>query len=186
MLKQIKRKITKQKRRAEYKEEINILAFQIKLVDEYLFDLQQKRQNHKIQKIVANLKTRNGIHNHNVWEFRKQIEKKNHTTCSVAMKKKNGELEEDPQKIFSMFAEYYEDLLTTRKAETLEEIKAEEHVEMLKKGRQMLVKKETPEAITLEELDKVIKTLKKKKSPDLEGWRMNGLKREEKMSGKVR
>ena len=50
----------------------------------------------------------------------------------------------------------------------------------------MLSKKELPEVITLEELDEVIKTLKKKKSPDLEGWRMNGLKREEKMSGKVR
>ena len=57
---------------------------------------------------------------------------------------------------------------------------------MLKQGGQMLAKRDIPEAITLEELDKVIKTLKKKKSPDLEGWRMNGLKREEKMSGKVR
>ena len=74
---------------------------------------------------MANLKTRNEIHNGNVWEFRKQIEKKNHksnTTYSVAMKKKNGELEKDTQKLLSMFAEYCEDPLTTRKAETMKEI----------------------------------------------------------------
>ena len=39
MLNQIKKKIAKQKGGAEYKEDINILPIQIKLIDEYLFDL---------------------------------------------------------------------------------------------------------------------------------------------------
>ena len=62
------------------------------------------------------------------------------------MIKKNRGLEEDPQKTLSMFAKYYEDLLTIRKAESLKEIEAEGQ------GRQILAKKETPEAITLKHL----------------------------------
>ena len=58
----------------------------------------------------------------------------------------------------------------------MKEIGAEKHVKMLKKGRQMLAKRDIPEAITLEELDKVIKTLKKEKSTDLEGSRYEWLK----------
>ena len=58
----------------------------------------------------------------------------------------------------------------------MKKIEAEEHVQMLKQGRQMLAKRDIPEAITLEELDKVIKTLKKEKSPDLEGSRYEWLK----------
>ena len=43
---------------------------------------------------------KNGIQSGNIWEFRKKIEKSNKgNNCLTAMKKPNGELEEDPNKI---------------------------------------------------------------------------------------
>lgn len=111
-----------------------------------------------------------------IWEFKKRMESGKKNIVMTSMKDENGQLEEDHTKILEMYKEYYEKLLKQRLAETDEELRAEQQVKVLKRGRQLLAKKEKCKEITLNELEEVIKGTKRKKAPDIDGWRYEFLK----------
>ena len=130
----------------------------------------------RIKETVEHLKSKNGIHGGNIWEFKKRMESGKKNIVMTSMKDENGQLEEDHTKILEMYKEYYEKLLKQRLAETDEELRAEQQVKVLKRGRQLLAKKEKCKEITLNELEEVIKGTKRKKAPDIDGWRYEFLK----------
>ena len=85
------------------------------------------------------------------WEVRKELMGRT-TETAHAVEDENGELQETVEGIKRAHTQYYKSLLTTRKAETHEEEKIEEVMELIGKAMEMIAKCTPPRRTTLSDV----------------------------------
>ena len=88
----------------------------------------QKQYQQKIEKVVDRLRGRNGVNIPNMWEIMKKVEKKE-VEPPTAIRSKDGELIEDPEKIKERYLEHFVEILKNVPAETEDEKEQENFIE---------------------------------------------------------
>ena len=91
----------------------------IKMIKEHILDKQKESRENKICKIADSIK-RNVNNGSNIWEVKRGVTKKN--THKKQIKDSRGKILQDSEEIVKKNEEYYKQLLTTRKPETIAEV----------------------------------------------------------------
>ena len=131
---------------------------------------QMKEENYKItMEIAKKIKQENGINRNNFWEYKRKTSGRKETIMHDVMDME-GKMVTEPDRIKETYLEYYKDLLGNKIMITEEEKEIEKMVEKMmmiigkkSRGREINVNKG--------EIKDVVKTLKKRKAGDREGWR---------------
>ena len=130
----------------------------------------KKARKNRVIQIAKNIKKEKGFDPNAFWELTKRLAGRNHETAT-AMLDEDGKVEEEPEKIKEIYKRFYEKLLKDRDPEN----EAEKEVQQLKEKCVVAMvncaKNKEIREITTEEYDKMKGKLKKKKAPDMEGWR---------------
>ena len=132
-----------------------------------------RNQQEKKQKViqVANEIMEKGMFNRGAyWEFMKKVKSRNRMIKGRAINDEDGNRLDEPEKIRNRYAEYYKELLTTRKAVTEDERKIEEMVDRCIEAMKKKAEEIPIQPITNKEYEEMKKSLKTKKAPDLQGW----------------
>ena len=133
----------------------------------------RRNQQEKKQKViqVANEIMGKGIFNRGAyWDFMRKLNNKKRVIKGRAINDENGNRLNEPEKIKKRYAEYYKELLTTRKAVTNDERKVEELVDRCIETMKRKAEEIQIQPITNKEYEAMKKSLKTKKAPDLQGW----------------
>ena len=151
-------------------EERRILIERRKLITGFINEIKQQQEKAKVTEIAERIRKDGGFDSNAYWKYEEKMKGKKKETAT-AMKDENGKIEEEPEKIKEIHRKYFEKLLKDREPEGMEEQELEELkgkcIEVMKKAANKIKIK----SITDEEYDTMKKQLKKKKAPDLEGWR---------------
>mgnify|MGYP001800575693 CR=1 FL=1 len=129
----------------------------------------RERQNKNANRIRQNIESlrRNGggVKEESFWEFKKKMSKRK-LEKQVAMKDENGDIQTEPKKIKEIYTKFYNELFKVEVEDQLKEKGKTVKERIEKKGKQ-----QQPINIEEEDIEKVIKTLKRRKAGDQEGWR---------------
>ena len=129
----------------------------------------EKQQQQKLTKVVDRLKAKNGVNMPNMWEIKKMVERRNEEPVT-AIKSKEGDIIEEPQKIRERYLEHFGEILQNVPAETEEEKAQEQLIEEVFRRMMLLADKKDTRLTTKEELQTASKKLKRKKCKDKSGW----------------
>ena len=147
-----------------------ILKNRLKLIDQHILNESKARHRKKIDKIVQSLRANGGVHGPNFWEVRRRILGKKEE-APAAVKDRDGSKLETTDKILERYKNYYQDLLTTNPAQDIEEKAIEETVN---KNFERIIKegeKEISPPISIREVKRAIKKLKRRKAADRQNWK---------------
>ena len=137
----------------------------LKLINKHIVNENQNRKAKKIRKNIEALRRNGGgVKEETFWEFKRRISGKKEEQ-RVAMRDENGKIETEPEKIKKIYAEFYENLFIN---ELNQETKDRMKVTM--EDINMRGSNQKPIQVEEEEIKKVIKTLKRRKAGDQEGW----------------
>ena len=164
----IKKKI-KEGRRYPDKENKYILIARLKMINEAIRKEGEKQQQQKLTKVVDRLKAKNGVNMPNMWEIKKMVERRNEEPVT-AIKSKEGDIIEEPQKIRERYLEHFGEILQNVPAETEEEKAQEQLIEEVFRRMMLLADKKDTRLTTKEEIQTASKRLKRKKCKDKSGW----------------
>ena len=142
-----------------------------KLVTRHIYEEKQRKYSEKIKNTIESLRRNGGgMKEESFWEFRKKIQGKRQER-RTAMKDKEGNITEQAEEIKEIYKEFYEELFEKPKKE--ESIEQEQEKLIMKKIEDIEKEgsKQKPKEIQRETIEKVIKTLKRGKSEDSEGWK---------------
>ena len=142
-----------------------------KLVTRHIYEEKQRKYSEKIKNTIESLRRNGGgMKEESFWEFRKKIQGKRQER-KTAMKDKEGNITEQAEEIKEIYKEFYEELFEKPKKE--ESIEQEQEKLIMKKIEDIEKEgsKQKPKEIQRETIEKVIKTLKRGKSEDSEGWK---------------
>ena len=110
-----------------------------------------------------------GIFNGNAyWDYRKSLGGCNKIR-GKSINNKNGEREDDPDRIKKVYKDFYEELLKTEKANDDEGKRIEESVDRCIETMKRKAEKIQIKPVTKEEYEEMKKNLKKHKAPDIQG-----------------
>ena len=165
--KDIKRKIRKTR---TTEEERKILRTRRDLIRQHMEQENQKQHARKINKIVEEIKKSGGIDSEVFWKVKRKLENKPNEERTVVYNDK-GEKIENSEEIKDVYANYYEQLLKTPEAETEEEEQTEQIVEDTMRQIITLGDIGKQEEVEEEEVNKIIKKLKRRKAKDSQEWK---------------
>ena len=151
------------------REEKYMLIARMNNIEEAIKNEGQKQFQQKIEKVVNRLKGKNGVNMPNMWEIVKSIERKEKET-PTAIKSKEGEIIEEPEKIQKRYLEHFGEILKNVPAETEGEKAQEELIEEAFRRIMILAEKSGTRFTTKDEMIAASKELKRKKSKDKSGW----------------
>ena len=121
-----RRKIKKQLSDTNSIDRTQMIA-RMKLINEYIKEEENDQYKRKINKVVEKLKSKRGINGANTWELMNQLRgRKEEKATSIWAK--NGEVLEKKEDIIARHKEYFEELLQTKEAKTVEEKETEINV----------------------------------------------------------
>ena len=164
----IKRKLKKESKTDNRTKETKIRR---KLITQHIYEEKHKRYAEKIKNTIESLRRNGGgMKEECFWEFRKKIQGRKQER-RTGMRDKEGNIAIEPEQIKEVYREFYEELFKRPIKETREE-KEQEQVIMNKIEE---IEKEgtiqEPVKIQQKTIEKVMKTLKRGKSADSEGWK---------------
>ena len=157
------------------KEQIEVLKQRRNIILQQIEEEEQKQEHNRVIKIVDEVKRAGGINSSTFWDVRKKICNKTDEPAH-SIKNKDGELCENPEEIKKVYAEWYQNLLKTRRGETEVEKEAEEVVELLWNSMKTIAASQPARKTTYEEIEKVVSKLDPKKARDAEQWKNNIMK----------
>ena len=146
-----------------------MLIARMKNIEAAIKEESQKQYQQKIEKVVDRLRGRNGVNIPNMWEIMKKVQKKE-LEPPTAIRSKEGELIEDPEKIKERYLEHFREVLQNVPAETEEEKEQEIFIENAFERIMMLADRKETRYTTKEEMEAAVKELKRKKCRDKSGW----------------
>ena len=152
------------------KEEKDILKFRRNLILDFIREIQMKQERTKITEIANKIRKEGGFDGNAFWKHAEMMRGRK-AEPATAMKKENGEIEEDPEKIKDIYRDFYTKLLKDRQPEDDDEIKIQEHKEQCIDLMKKAASRKMIEPANDEEYEQMKKKLKKKKAPDKQGWR---------------
>ena len=167
----VKKQITKKlKNQGLSKEEIRLLKVEKNLVEEFLYEEKSKKNYEEVNNVVQKIKSEGGVNSTAFWELKRRIEGRIDEVAHI-VEDENGEKLEDKQQILDRYRQYFQNLLETQKGATEVEKETEEIVELTMATLQLLDRSEEIEKIPGETLEKIVTSLKKRKSKDLSDWK---------------
>ncbi len=140
----------------------------IKMIDQQISIENQTQYRNKMDKVVKELQGKSGVKGPNVWKVLEKVRRRN-IEPPTAIKDKDGNLLEDASKIKERYLEHFLDILQPPKAESEEELKQEEIINMAFANIMEIADKETS-LTTIEEVEEAINELKTGKCKDGSGW----------------
>ena len=171
----VKRRITRQLKKTNDKEEIRKLRERKNIIKQQIEEEEHKKENARINKIVEEIKKGGGVNSNTFWEVRRKLcgrpDEKAH-----AMMNREGKMCEEPEEIKKIYMEWFQELLTTREGESKTEKQAEEIVEMVWKSMEAIAKKQPPRITSREEVQDIVKKLDPKKAKDEDSWKNDIIK----------
>ena len=170
LMRQKRRRLKEQMKKERNMQKRIILDRRRKMIQQHI--VRRRRYDNK-QKVItiANDILNKGIFNRTAyWDFSRAMKGKKKYIKGRSVNDKEGNRLDDPVKVKERYKEFYRDLLTTKEAETEDERKIEAIVN--KCIAQMMLNTEDVkiQPMTDEEYEEMKKSLKKNKSPDMQGW----------------
>eukprot|EP00794_Sanderia_malayensis_P004142 gene4142-4695_t len=168
-LMKVKRDIRKELHENSAKEEEkSMLKQRDMLITEYLNNMNRQAYIKRVNETIKEIQKGGGINGQNFWEFKKKmdIRKKEER---IAMKNKDGIVQESVQSIKNVFVNFYQELLQTQCANTAKEKQCEEEINKIFNQIATIAQTEDALEISKEEVVAGIKQLKKKKAADMDG-----------------
>ena len=141
----------------------------IKMVDKAIKDKDREQHNSKINKVVSNLKSKNGLNIPNMWEIVKKIKRKKEEP-RTAVKSKDGTILEDPEQIKTRYLEHFCEILKNKPAVTEKQKKQEKLIDIAFNRIMTIADNNQTVLTTREEIEAAVSQLKKKKCKDKTGW----------------
>ena len=141
----------------------------IKLIDADIEKERKEQFGNKIGKVVGQLRSSKGINGPNMWEVLKKVRRRK-AEPPAAIKDKEGNILEDPEKIKNRYLEHFRELLAPVEAESEEGKKQEELIDIAFDRVIATADKEETRYTTTQEILDARKELKKKKCRDGTGW----------------
>ena len=160
-LKMMMKKVDKDRR--------EVLIGEAKMIDEQIKIENNAQYRNKLDKVVKQLQGKSGIKGPNMWNVYNQVKRKK-TEPPTAIKDKEGNLLEEPQKIKERYLEHFTEILQPPKAETEEEMKQEEVINAAFTNIIDLANNTETKLTSLEEVEEAIQVLKTGKCRDGGGW----------------
>ena len=147
------------------------LKSRLKAIDKEIKEESSCQFKDKIMKVVEKLRSAGGINGANTWEVLKRLKRKNGNP-PTAIKDKDGTLLESKDEILSRYLEHFVDILKPPEAATEEEQYQEEIISTIFDNIAGKARSSSGAAITrMDEIEKAISELKKKKCQDEWGWK---------------
>ena len=170
-----KKRITRELKKKLSNKQVKELKERRNFLSKCIEEEEQIKERTRINKIVEEVKKGGGINSNVFWEVRRKLcgrtEDKAH-----AMINNKGQLCDKPEEIKAIHADWFKELLTTRKGETKIERQAEEIVEMVWKSMEVIAEKQPPRVTTREEVAEIVKKLDPKKAKDAATWKNSLIK----------
>jgi hypothetical protein len=166
------RSILKKERNKEMDEEKRDKLHQdiIKLKED-IWKEEKQTKVRKIKKVVQEIRCFGGQLNGGAfWKLKRKLTKKK-IDSPHAVYNKAGEKIEDPTKIKETYQEFYRELLKERAPTTKEEEEKEKEIKTIFENIMRVAETQEPIQVTDEEVQPILKHLKKRKASDKEGWR---------------
>ena len=164
-----KKKINKQLKNEKNKDIIKDLKVKkatiMDLIDEELIEKQYTR----ISKIVADVQEAGGVNSTTFWEVRNKFFGRQADIADV-MEDENGVIQDDPEEIKEIHARYFEKLLKRQGSTTNEGKAAEEAIDLVERGMEILAMKEKPQVTNRGDVESVVHKLNVKKARDIGTW----------------
>ena len=135
------------------------------LIDEELIQKQYTR----INNIVSDVRKAGGVNSTTFWEVRNKFLGRNSETADI-MEDENGILQDDPEEIKEIYARYFEKLLRREGSLTKAGKDAEETINLVERGMEVLARKEEPQETNKEDVSSVVQKLNIKKARDIGTW----------------
>ena len=166
----LRKKLKKERKEATEDEERERLQAEIDQLKKDIHEEEKQSKVRKIEKVVQEIRCGGQLNGGAFWKLKKKLTKKK-ADLPHAVYNKDGVKVEEVDKIKGAYEEFYADLLETRPAETIEEERAEEEVNKIFNGIMKLAEQQKPMKVSDEEVECVVKSLKRRKAADREGWR---------------
>ena len=112
----IKKGLKNQLRRTKDQKEREILIARIHLMREHTESQREEAKGNRIIKIVQQLKEKNRLHGHKIWEIKRKVTRA--TDIPHSVKAPNGELMESRQDILGAYLTHYQNLLRIKVGKT--------------------------------------------------------------------
>ena len=165
-----KRKMLKVERRKENKQtKRSILKRRRDMIQHHIIRNIKRDSGEKTIKTARKIMNKGVFNGTAYWEFKKSMHKPTKIK-GTSVDDKDGKRVDEPEKVKEVYKEFYKDLLTTKKAETEEEIKVEKTVNKCIEAMEELKEHIEIELMTDEEYENMKNSLKKEKAPDMQGW----------------
>ena len=166
--KEIKKKIKMKRENLSKADKFRMIA-RMKMLDNEIKEESFRQNKQKLDKVVSRLRGRNGVNIPSMWDIVKRIKRKNEEP-PTAIKSKEGEIIEDPEKIRERYLEHFGDILKNVPAETEAEKAQEDFIEEAFSRIMSLSKNKETRLTTMEEIQAAVKEMKRKKCKDKTGW----------------
>ena len=105
---------------------VRLLKVEKSLISEYIEDEKRSKHFQNVNMEIDKIKKEGGIDSTAFWELKRRIEGKRNVESAHMMENENGDLVEEQEEILEVYKKYYQNLLTTKSAETVIEKEAEE------------------------------------------------------------
>ena len=100
-----------------------------KMIKHHIIRRKQQENKQKVIEIANEIMGKGTFNRGAYWEFMRKVKTKKRAITGRAINDKDGKRLDEPEKIKNRYAEFYKELLTTKKAETNDERKIEEVVD---------------------------------------------------------
>ena len=141
----------------------------IKIINEAIKIEDRKQHKSKINKVVNNLKSKNGLNIPNMWEIVKKIKRKKEEP-RTAVKSKDGAILEEPEQVKARYLEHFCEILKNKPATTEKEKKQEELIDIAFNRIIEIANNNETILTTRDEIETAVSQLKRKKCKDKTGW----------------
>ena len=170
-----KKRITRELKTTTDKKQIKELKDRKEIIKQQIEQEEHKKENTRINKIVADVKRAGGVNSNTFWNVRRRLNPKGNDQAH-AMMNKEGVLCEKVEDIKQIHTEWFKELLQTKAGQSKVERQAEEIVKMVWDSMEMIAKHQPPRITTNEEVEKIVRNLDPKKAKDSETWKNNIIK----------
>ena len=171
----VKKRITKELKNITDKDRIKSLKEMKLLITEQIEKEEQTKKYVRIEKTVADIKENGGVNGNTFWEVRKKLTNKT-KEIGHSIINAEGVKCDDVEDIKKVYSDWYQDLLTTRPAETEVEKQAEEIIACASRSMEAIANSQDPRTTTAEEIENIVKKLNPKKAKDSASWKNNLIK----------
>ena len=166
--KDIKKKIKVERKNLSKADKFRMIA-RIKMLDNEIKEESFQQNKQKLDKVVTRLRGKNGVNIPSMWDIVKSIKRKKEEP-PTAIRSKDGEIIEDPEKIRERYLEHFGDILKNVPAETEAEKAQENFIEEAFSRITSLSENKETRFTTMEEIQAAVKEMKRKKCKDKTGW----------------